>query len=234
MMKQIAEVSPRVTARIAGAFYLLVFLTGGAAFAFVDRLVVHGNPAATATNILAHEASFRLGWTLNLVATACYIVVTALFYVLFKPVNKTLSLTAAFFSLVGCAIGGFSSVFQLAPLLILKSAQAQNVFNPAQLQSLAYTFFQLNGGIGLVFFGFYCGLIGCLIVRSDFLPRILGAGMMLAGLGWLMFLWPPLARAVAPYNMAAGMLGEGLLTLWLLVVGVNVQRWHGQAIAEQI
>ena len=233
-MKPIAEVSPRVTARIAGAFYLLVFVAGGAAFALIDRTVVSGNPAATATNILAHEASFRLGWTLNLVATACYIVVTALFYALFKPVNKTLSLTAAFFSLVGCAIGGLSSVFQLAPLLILKSAHAQSVFNPAQLQTLAYTFFQLNGGIGLVFFGFYCSLIGWLIVRSDFLPRILGAGMMLAGVGWLMFLWPPLARSVAPYNMAAGMLGEGLLTLWLLVVGVNVQRWHGQAIAEQI
>src|SRR6059036_3744127 len=151
MMNQITEVSPRITARIAGAFYLLVFVTGGAAFTVVDRLVVSGNPAATATNILAHEASFRLGWTLNLVATACYIVVTALFYVLFKPVNKTLSLTAAFFSLVGCAIGGLSSVFQLAPLLILKSAQAQSVFSPAQLQTLAYTFFQLNGGVGLVF-----------------------------------------------------------------------------------
>src|SRR5437870_382270 len=118
------EVSPRVTARIAGTVYFLVFLTGGAAFAVGHRMVVFGNPAATATNILAHETLFRLGWTLNLAATAFYIVVTALFYALFKPVNRTLSLTAAFFSLVGCAIGGFSSAFQLVPLVILKSAHA--------------------------------------------------------------------------------------------------------------
>src|SRR5438067_4721367 len=117
------EVSPRVTARIAGAFYLVVFLTGGTAFAVGGRLMVSGNPAATATNILAHETLFRLGWTLGLAATAFYIVVTALFYALFKPVNRSLSLTASFFSLVGCAIGGFSSLFQLVPLLMLKGVQ---------------------------------------------------------------------------------------------------------------
>ena len=201
------EVSPRVTARIAGAFYLLVFLTGGAAFAVGSRLVISVNPAATATNILAYEALFRLGWTLNLAATAFYIAVTALFYALFKPVNRTLSLTAAFFSLVGCAIGGFSSAFQLVPLVILKGVQTSGAFKPEQLQALAYTFLQLNvGGIGLVFFGCYCLLIGCLILRSDFLPRILGAGMVIAGLCWLTFLWPPFANYLAPYNMALGML----------------------------
>src|SRR6266850_1704738 len=167
MIKQIAEESPRVTARMAGVFYLLVFVTGGLALSTGGRLVVSGNPAATATNILAHEALFRLGWTVNLIATACYVVVTALFYVLFKPAGRSLSLTAAFFSLVGCAIGGFSAVFQLAPLTILKGAHGSSAFTPEQLQALAYTFLRLGGGnIGLVFFGFYCLLIGCLILRS--------------------------------------------------------------------
>jgi hypothetical protein len=80
-----------------------------------------------------------------------------------------------------------------------------------------------------VFFGFYCLLIGYLILRSTFLPRILGALMMFGGLGWLTFLFPPLARSLSPYNMAPGILGEGLLTLWLLVMGVNTQRWMEQA-----
>jgi hypothetical protein len=83
----------------------------------------------------------------------------------------------------------------------------------------------------LVFFGFYCILIGYLILRSTFLPRILGALMVLGGLGWLTFLSPPLASYLAPYNMFPGILGEGVLTLWLLAVGMNDQRWKEQASA---
>jgi len=111
-------------------------------------------------------------------------------------------LLAAFFSLVGCAIGPLSLI-HLAPSHI----------NP------------------LVFFGFYRLLIGYLIFRSTFLPRILGVLMAIAGLGWLTFLSPPLANHLSPYNLAPGILGEGLLTLWLLAIGVNEQRWKEQASA---
>ena len=151
MMGRIAETSPRFKARIAGVFYLVTFLTGGAALAFVNRgLVVYGNAA-------------------NLISRASYIAVTLLFYEIFKPVNRSLSLLAAFFSLVGCALGALSS-FHLAPYDI----------NP------------------LVFFGFYCLLIGYLIFRSTFLPRILGVLMAFGGLGWLTFLSPPLANYLSP------------------------------------
>jgi uncharacterized protein DUF4386 len=180
MMELIAGASPRPKARIAGVFYLLTFLTGGAA------LFLRG----------------RLGLAAGLVAGACYIAVTLLFYYIFKPVNKSLSLLAALFSLVGCAIGALSP-FHLAP---------SNINN-------------------LVFFGFYCLLIGYLIFRSTFLPRILGALLAFSGLGWLTFLTPKLASYLSPYNMIAGVLGEGALTLWLLVMGVNVQRWKKQASA---
>jgi uncharacterized protein DUF4386 len=83
--------------------------------------------------------------------------------------------------------------------------------------------------IGLVFGGFYCLLIGYLIFRSTFLPRILGALMAIGGLGWLTFLAPPLANHLSPYNLASGIIGQGLVMLWLLVMGVNVQRWKEQA-----
>jgi hypothetical protein len=126
--------------------------------------------------------------------------VTLLFYDMFKPVNRSLSLLAAFFSLMGFAIGVLS-LFHLAPSHI----------SP------------------LVFFGFYCLLIGYLIFRSTFLPRILGALMAVGGLGRVTFLSPPLADHLSPYNLAPGILGEGSLTLWLLVIGVNVQRWKEQA-----
>src|SRR5205085_9387053 len=130
-------------------------------------------------------------------------------YVLFKPVNRSLSLTAAFFSLVGCAVGAAASVVQLAPLVVLKGGHSLSGFTVEQLHATAYLLLQLNaqvGNIGLVFFGFYCLSIGCLIFQSTFLPRILGAGMVIAGLGWLTFLWPPLAGQLVPYNIAPGML----------------------------
>jgi hypothetical protein len=177
-MERIAEASPRFKARIAGLFYLLTFLTGGVA------LFVRG----------------RLGLVAGLIAGACYVAVTLLFYYIFKPVNKNLSLLAAFISLVGCAIGPLSA-FHLVPSHINT----------------------------LVFFGFYCLLIGYLIFRSAFLPRILGALMAFAGLGWLTFLSPPFANHLSPYIFAPGILGEGSLTLWLLLIGVNEQRWKEQA-----
>ena len=150
-------------ARIAGVFYVLVFVTGGLA------LVVRGGVGSAA----------------GLIAGLLYVAVTLLFYDLFKPVNRGISLLAASVSLVGIAAG---------PVLKV---------NP------------------LPFFEIYCLLVGYLIFRSTFLPRTLGVLMAIAGLGWLTFLSPPLAKSLYPYNLAPGIIGEGALTLWLLVVGVK-------------
>jgi hypothetical protein len=101
-----------------------------------------------------------------------------------------------------------------------------------QLRALALMFLELNNqaaNIYLVLFGFYDLLIGYLIVRSAFLPRILGVPMALAGLGWLAFLSPPLANHLTPYVLVLGFLAELALCLWLLVMGVNLQRWQEQA-----
>lgn len=83
----------------------------------MSGIVVSGDAAATANNILAHQPLFRLGFAAGLIAIVCYIAVTTLFYALFKPVNKILSLLAAFFSLLGCVTLAFASLFQLAPWL---------------------------------------------------------------------------------------------------------------------
>jgi len=233
LMERIAETSPRRKARIAGVFYLLTFLTGGVAVPSF-RLVVSGDAAATATNILAHEPLFRLGFADLLVNVAVYIVVTLLFYELFKPVNRSLSLLAVFFSLAGCAIQALAGLFYLAPLVVLGGAPYLSVFKVEQVHALALMFFELYArayNIGLVFFGFYCLLIGYLILRSTFLPRVLGVLMAIAGMAWLTFLSPPLANYLSPYNLGVGALGEGSLLLWLLVMGVNAQRWKEQASA---
>jgi Domain of unknown function (DUF4386) len=136
----------------------------------------------------------------NLIADAAYLAVTVLFYQMFKPVNRNLSLLAAFFSLLGILSGALTA-FHVSPLNI----------NP------------------LGFFGFYCLLIGYLIMRSTFLPRILGVLMAFGGLSWLTFFSPSFANQLYPYNLAPGIFGEGVLTLWLLVVGLNEQRWREQA-----
>jgi hypothetical protein len=234
MAKSLAEASARPRARITGIVYLLYFLTVMSAEFLVKGLVVSGDAAATANNILAHESLFRLGLATGLISTAFYVAVTALFYDLFKTVSRSLSLLAAFFSLVGCAILAFASLFQLAPLVVLGGSQYLSVFKVEQLRALALMFLELNtqaGNICVVFFGVYCLLIGYLIFRSTFLPRLLGVLMALAGLGWLTFLSPPLANRLSPYNLVLGFLAELALMLWLLARGVNVQRWKEQASA---
>jgi hypothetical protein len=119
-------------------------------------------------------------------------------------------------------------------LAILGGAQYLSVFKVEQLQALSLMFLNLYAqayNLGLVFFGFYCFLIGCLILKSPSLPRTLGVLMVCASLGWLTFLSPPLANYLRPYILLPGIIGEGSLTLWLLVKGVNVQRWKEPASA---
>ena len=145
MMERIAEASPCPRARITGVVYLFYFLMAVCGEFLLKGLVVHGNAAATANNILTHQSLFRLGTATGLIATACYVAVTALFYDLFKPVNKSLSLLAASISLVGCAILAFASVFQLAPLVVLGGGQYLSVFKVEQLGALASLFLELYG-----------------------------------------------------------------------------------------
>ena len=183
MMERNEEASPRPRARITGVVYLLYFLTAVSAEVFVGR-----------GRLVAFDA-------VNLIAYAFYIAVTLLFYYMFKPVNRSLSLLAAFFSLVGCA-NDVLGLFNLAPFKISS----------------------------LVFFGPFCLLIGYLIFRSTFLPRILGVLMAFAGLGWLIFL-TPLANSLSIYLKVLGFLAELSLMLWLIVKGVNVRRWKEQASA---
>jgi len=118
MMGRIAETSPRLKARITGALYLLTILTGIFAQGFVSgTLVVDGDAAATATNILAHRALFQLGYAVYLIEMACQIAMTALFYDLLKPAGRSISLLAAFLGFAGCVIKTFSRVFVYCPLV---------------------------------------------------------------------------------------------------------------------
>ena len=170
-------VDPKFTARLAGLFYVGTIVTG------------------------AYAAMSAQGRTVaNLISAACYVVVTLLFYRIFKPVHRGLSLFAGIVSLIGCSLT-FLGVFRLAPSY------------PSPL----------------ALFGIYCVLIGYLILRSTFLPHFLGVLMMLGGVGWLTFASAQLASRLAPYNMAPGVLAETALTLWLVIFGVKAARWNEQS-----
>lgn len=234
MMQQTAELCPHIKARMAGVFYLLTIVTRIVADAFVrNRLVVAEDAAGTASNILGHEPLFQLGFAADIMAFASYIALTALLYALFKPVNRSLSLVAAFFSLVATVAHAMSSLFHLAPLMLLKPSAYLNAFTMEQLQALALLSLKLRAAayhsIGLVFFGVYCLLVGILILRSTFLPRFLGVLMVLAGLSYLPFLSAALARSLQPYILFFPAVGQISLCLWLLVVGLNISRWQEQA-----
>jgi hypothetical protein len=158
--------------------------------------------------------------------------VTALFYRLFKPVDKTVALLAAFLSLVGCAVQAAGSLFQIAPTIILAGDRYLGAFSAEQLQSLSLLSLNLSvqsGYINIVFFGFFDLLIGYLVFKSTFLPRVLGLFMAVAGLGWLTFLSPSLGLGLSPFVDIVGFVAEMLLMLWLLVKGVDVPRWREQA-----
>jgi hypothetical protein len=181
VMSRIAEASPRFKARMAGVLYFFSLLTAGLSETFVRG---------------------RLNYAGGYIAIAGMVAVTLLFYDIFKPVNRGLSLFAA-----SCAFVGL-------------------IFEALRLQPRG-----LN--IAVVFHGFYCLLIGYLIFRSTFLPRILGVLMAFTGLCWLTYLSRALVHYLSPYNLACGLLGDVLLFLWLLVRGVNVQRWKEQASAAE-
>jgi hypothetical protein len=132
------ETSPRLMTRITGTLYLITILTGIFSAGYVNgKLVVNGDAAATATNILAHRGLFQLAFAVYLVEMACQIAITALFYELLKPPARSVSLVAAFLGLTGSIIKTFSRVFFIAPLFILGGAHYLSVFSAEQLQALA-------------------------------------------------------------------------------------------------
>ena len=227
-----AQLRSEPPARAAGVFYLLTIVLGLGGFMLEKGIVVSNDAAAAAANIVGHPALFRLSFVANLLGTVCYIVVTALFYEIFKPVNRSVSLVAAFISLVGCAMGAVSCGLHLVPTALLTGPAYASTFLPAQLHALALLFVKASGlayATGMILFGFYCVLIGYLAYRSTFVPRVVGALFALAGLGWLTFLSPSLGSLLSPVTMLTGLVGEGSLGVWLLLKGVDAQRWREMA-----
>ena len=229
---ELKAMSPRAKARVAGVLYAL---EGTAAVFgqvyFRGKFLVPGNSSATASAILANETLFRLCCAAALLAVAFHLAYTVLFYDLFRPVNRTIALLAAVFGVVAGTLQASAVLFQLAALLVVGGG-ALTGFTGQQAQGLALLFLNLNAqafNVYLIFFGFWLIPTGYLIARSTFMPRIIGVFLMLDGVGWATYLYPPVATSIYPVIAIVAAFGEIPLLLWLLVFGVNAQRWNEQA-----
>ena len=237
MTDRTVETSPRLKARIAGVLYvIIIILAVFAPFPVAPSVLTRGDVVATAAKMLASKSLYSLGGAAELIVYACDIAVALIFYELLKPVSRELSLLAVFFRLTFVAIASANVLNHFAPLLFMSGPEYLTAFKPDQLRALTVTFIRLRTiafDIALVFFGFHCVIVGYLFLRSTFFPRILGALLAVAGLCYLTnsfasFLSSAFAAHLFPYTLALGV-GEILLPLWLLVIGVNAQRWKEQA-----
>ncbi|WEK43198.1 MAG: DUF4386 domain-containing protein [Candidatus Sphingomonas colombiensis] len=193
-------------------------------------LIVRGDATATATSILANQPLFRAGLVADLVMLACYIGVTALFHVMFAPVSRRVSLMAAIFSVIGIAVLAVDSFFLVATLrLLVPQPYLASVLDVPQREAMALLSLKLHGDgydFSLVFFGVYCLMLGWLVWRSSFIPKIIGGLMALAGICYLInsvadLALPAFARSLSPHIMDPTLIGEAALGIWLLIFGTN-------------
>ena len=237
MTTRTVEVSPQVYARIAGSLYLIIIIAGALGQIFIrGKLIVAGDAIATAGNLMASQSLWRIGIAGDLLMHVLDIPVMLALYLLLKPVNKPLAVSAVLFNLIQTAVLVVNKLNLLVPLLLLGNAEYLKALEPQQLQALAYVPLRLHDygfGIGLIFFGCVCLVQGYLIFKSGFLPKTIGVLMALAGLSYLansitLLLAPAYAEMVVPV-LALALLGELALALWLIVKGVNVPKWNEKA-----
>lgn len=229
--------SPRIEARIAGALYVAVIILGAYA-ELVGRqgFIVSGNPGATLTAIGAHEHAFRLGFMAEMLTNILAVPTTVIIvWRLLAPAGRMLAVIALVLDLTQNTINAVNAWTQFAPLTLLPGTPELGAFSSQQLAGLmrlALHWHDVGFNIGLTFFGFALLLEGWLMFRSSYFPRVLGVLYAFAGACYLAatcdyFL--ALHLPISPYAQLGSFIGESVFALWLLVVGVNAERWRAAA-----
>jgi Domain of unknown function (DUF4386) len=234
------EASPQVLSRIGGVLYLIVIVLGLFGEAFVrDRIIVSGDATATAANIKSLESLWRFGIAGEFLLLICATVLTLILFALLRPVHRDLALLAVFFNLVSIAVEAVAALNLVAALFPLGNAGYLRAFEPEQLHAMANLAVKSHSsgfGVALIFFGCECLVLGYLIFRSSYLPKAIGVLMQVAGWCYLtnsfaLLLAPTLANRLFPAILVPAFVGEASLCLWLLVKGVNVEKWKAARLA---
>jgi hypothetical protein len=239
MNSKLREMSPSAYARSAGVLYLVIAVAAIFAHMVIpEQFVVAGDAAATAANIAANETTFRLGTVGNeLIILLSEIVLAVVLYVLLKPVSKTLSLIAAVSRLAMTTIHGLNLLNYYLVFQLLNGADFATAFSPEQVNALVTLFLDAHSigfTIGIAFLVPHVLILGYLIVQSGYFPKVLGFLFIAAGIGYLFDSMGQLL--VSGYTTTPGViaaviaLAEIVFPIWLLVKGVNMDRWQDRAL----
>jgi hypothetical protein len=219
-------------ARVAGALYLSLVVTAPLSLIYIPRtLIVTGNATATAKHILAHEVLFRLGIVADLISTVIFIFLVMALYRLLSGVNKTHASLMVILALVSVAIGFMNVLNNIAALTLFRGSDFLAVFEKPQLDALAMLFLHLHGQgnvINGIFWGLWLFPFGVLVMRSGFLPRILGVLLIVNCFAYLAIsltslLQPGYSTVVSRVALLPMAAGELSIIAWLLIKGAQVQ-----------
>ena len=217
-------------ARIAGVIYLSMVITGPFSLIYVpNKLIVRGNAAVTATNILAHDTMFRFGIVAGLFGQVIFICLAVALYRLLGDVNKTWARLMFGFVLVAAAVGFVIELNNLGALIVFHGGEFLSVFDKAQLDALGMLFIRLHGQgtmIAEIFWGLWLFPFGLLVFRSGFLPKWIGVWLMINCFGYLvLFVTALFFRAYSDnvfLYLQPVLFGELAIMLWLLIKGAKV------------
>jgi hypothetical protein len=242
MTNRNADISLRQAAIVAGLGLLLMFLPAVFMNYFVlGSLIVPGDAAETANNIMANELQFRIGICSFIIVIILDVLVAWAFYVFLKPVNKSLSLLAAWFRLLYTVVFGLALLYLVTVLRLLSDADYLAVFGTDQLHAqvmLSLNAFSDGWAIGYVcFFSLHLFILGYLVYKSGYIPRILGVLLIIGGFGYLVDTFALLLlpnyedyEAISTLLIIPTALGEILLAFWLLIKGVKVEQSEKHAL----
>lgn len=235
MKNSTVETSPQRYARIAGALYLAVICLGIFAEGYaINHFRASGDVTTLAQNILAEPALWNLSAIVNVMLGLSAIALTGLMHILLKPVNRSLIVLGTFFGVMSLAIEMISKLFQLLIKPILTSTSMGKAFDSAQLNALANFALRSHDiafNLALILFGVTCIIWGYLIFQSGYLPKLIGVLMQIAGVCYLIACFSALfftafSNMISPGILFPCLIGEASLCLWLLVKGVDLDKWN--------
>lgn len=236
-MNTLLQTSPKTYARLTGLLYLIIAISGGFSMGYLPTLIsAPGDAATTANNIMANMGMFQLGIFADMVVFVCEIMTLSALYMLFKPVSQTLSLIAALARLAMAVLIGINVLFDIIPLILLSEASFLSAFNSEQINGLVLLFTEVEQyGVSVwqIFFTVHLSILGYLVFKSGYFPKLLGIAMMVGSLGYLLnsvesviWLGTQSASMITVALLTIVTIAEISFTLWLLIKGLNVEQWN--------